>query len=148
MKSVSVIAQLVNETEALNSRAISVSTSTSRKKSNASSVQPRKLAATTCFCSVVQPFNAANAISMPLQRSDVHVNKTVMTRKCGPPRLTEPPRLAIRAGLLIAEWLQLGGPHLRVMTQLALRNQFRFGLRRHFLARNTLRQFDEFEAVP
>jgi hypothetical protein len=45
-----------------NSRAMSLSTNTMRKKSKASSIQPRKLATTTCFCSVVQPESAAIAI--------------------------------------------------------------------------------------
>src|SRR6202140_2168106 len=45
-----------------NSAAISFSTNTRRKKSKASSDQPRKLAATTCFCSLVQPDNAEIAI--------------------------------------------------------------------------------------
>ncbi len=43
------------EIATLNSEAMSYSTKTRRKKSNASSVQPRKLAATTCFCPLVQP---------------------------------------------------------------------------------------------
>src|SRR5215813_7014673 len=38
-----------------NSAAMSFSTNTRRKKSNASRVHPRKLAATTCFCSLVHP---------------------------------------------------------------------------------------------
>src|SRR6516164_7500206 len=42
-----------------NSRAISLSTKTRRKKSNASSVQPRKVATTTLRCWLVQPLNAA-----------------------------------------------------------------------------------------
>ena len=37
-----------------------------RKQSKASSAQPRKLAATTCFCSLVQPDPAAIGIELPL----------------------------------------------------------------------------------
>jgi hypothetical protein len=41
---------------------MSFNTNTRRKKSKASSDQPRKLAATTCFCSLVHPDNAAGII--------------------------------------------------------------------------------------
>src|ERR1700688_3013786 len=40
---------------------MSLSTNTSRKKSKASSVQPRKLAATTCLWALVQPESAEMA---------------------------------------------------------------------------------------
>src|ERR1700761_245293 len=60
--SVSRMAHVTFEMSVLNSFAISFSTNTSRKKSKASSDHPRKLAATTCFCSLVQPDNAAIAI--------------------------------------------------------------------------------------
>src|ERR1700744_4670954 len=56
------IASVTFEISVWNSSAISFSTNTSRKKSKASSDHPRKLAATTCFCSLVQPDNAAIAM--------------------------------------------------------------------------------------
>ena len=62
--SVSRMASVTFEISVWNSVAMSFSTNTSRKKSNASSDQPRKLAATTCFCSLVQPDNAAMAIGV------------------------------------------------------------------------------------
>jgi hypothetical protein len=52
------IAIVTFEISVWNSAAMSFSTNISRKKSKASSDQPRKLAATTCFCSLVQPDNA------------------------------------------------------------------------------------------
>src|SRR5580692_5146180 len=61
--SVSRIAHVTVEISVWNSAAMSFSTNTSRKKSNASSDHPRKLAATTCFCSLVQPDNAAIAMT-------------------------------------------------------------------------------------
>ena len=60
--SVSRIASVTFEMSVWNSAAISFSTNTSRKKSKASSDHPRKLAATTCFCSLVQPDSAAIAM--------------------------------------------------------------------------------------
>jgi hypothetical protein len=45
---------------------VSVSTNTVMKKSKASSAQPRKLAATTCFGSLVQPDSAAIGIEFSL----------------------------------------------------------------------------------
>jgi hypothetical protein len=56
------MAMVTSVTSVSNSCAMSLSTNTMRKKSKASSVQPRKLAATTCFCSLVQPESAAKAI--------------------------------------------------------------------------------------
>src|ERR1700742_1248056 len=60
--SVSRIATVTLETSVRNSWAISFSTNTRMKKSKASSVHPRKLAATTCFCSLDQPERAAIAM--------------------------------------------------------------------------------------
>ena len=56
--SVSRMAKVTSEMSVWNSAAMSFSTNTSRKKSNASSVHPRKLAATTCRCALVQPESA------------------------------------------------------------------------------------------
>jgi hypothetical protein len=48
-----------------NSLATSFKTNTSRKKSKASSAQPRKLAVTTLFCAGVQPFRAFKSAMEP-----------------------------------------------------------------------------------
>src|ERR1700730_376654 len=60
--SVSRMAKVTSEISVLNSCAISLSTNTRRKKSNASSVHPRKLAITTLRCSLVHPLRAAIVI--------------------------------------------------------------------------------------
>ena len=59
---VSRIASVTLDMSVSNSCAMSLSTNTSRKKSKASSDHPRKLAATTCLCSLVQPESAAMRI--------------------------------------------------------------------------------------
>src|ERR1700693_579760 len=55
------MANVTSVMSVLNSWAMSLSTNTSRKKSKASSVQPRKLAATTCLWALVQPESAEMA---------------------------------------------------------------------------------------
>ena len=59
---VSKMANVTSVIWVLNSCAMSLSTNTSRKKSKASRVQPKKQAATTCLCSLVQPDNASMRI--------------------------------------------------------------------------------------
>src|SRR5271154_4695537 len=56
------IASVTFEISVSNSAATSFRTKTSKKKSKASSDQPRKLAATTCFCALFHPDNAETAI--------------------------------------------------------------------------------------
>jgi len=59
---VSKMANVTSVIWVLNSCAMSLSTNTSRKKSKASRVHPKKQAATTCLCSLVQPDNASMRI--------------------------------------------------------------------------------------
>src|SRR5216683_5967957 len=56
------MANVTSEIATPNSCAMSFSTNTIRKKSKASSVQPRKLAMTTLRCALVHPLRAANLI--------------------------------------------------------------------------------------
>src|SRR5580692_12724486 len=73
------IAIVTSEISVWNSAAMSFSTNTSRKKSKASSDHPRKLATTTCFCSLVHPDNAAIAIPFAsnMQGSALHPHDLV-----------------------------------------------------------------------
>src|ERR1700722_8758803 len=82
-----------------NSAAMSLRMKTMRKKSKASSVQPRKLAATTWRCSLVQPSSASILMG-------IFLTKTARGRRggyyptggCGS-RECSPKTLAVRIGL-------------------------------------------------